>query len=361
MTRTSDRTTARITTPGLVIDLAQLERNIATMAAWTEGRVAIRPHAKAHKCVEIARRQCEAGAIGVTTATPSETLAMAEGGIGSILLANQVMTDDKLDVLAAAARQTDLIVAIDDLREAEAFSTALARANARATALIELDVGMGRGGVRSIDEAVALASGLTAVDRLDVRGVMGYEGHAVLEPDRSTRLHMVAEAMAYLGDAAEALRTVGVPVDIVSAGGTNTFDMTGLQPAVTEIQAGTYALMDLAYASYAVDFAPALGVVGTVIGRHGSRVILDCGTKSIGTTELAEPVPRDSALALVELHEEHALLDVVAGSGPGRGEQVELVASYCGGTAVLHSEYHIVDNGEVVDVWPIVGRSGVHT
>ena len=234
-------------TPALLIDAEQLERNVAAMAAWADGTVALRPHFKAHKCLEIARLQTAAGAIGITAATVWEARALARAGIGEILLANQVVTDDKLRVMAEAAAAVPVVVALDDGDAAAAFSRALAAAGAHARALVDVDVGMGRGGVRTVDEALALAGRIAELPRLELAGVMGYEGHVVLEPDRERRAALAGEAMALLGRHAEALRDAGHAIEIVSAGGTNTHDATGPHPAVTELQAGTYALMDTAY------------------------------------------------------------------------------------------------------------------
>ena len=174
---------ADVATPALLIDLAQLDRNISSMAQWAAGTVSLRPHAKAHKCVEIARRQRAAGALGVTTATVWEALAMARADVGEVLLSSQTVVPEKLAVLAAAARTGRVLVALDSPIAAERLSEALRAAGSTVGVLVEIDVGMGRGGARSIDEAAELARHIDGTDRLELRGVMGYEGHAVLERD----------------------------------------------------------------------------------------------------------------------------------------------------------------------------------
>jgi D-serine deaminase-like pyridoxal phosphate-dependent protein len=347
---------ADLATPAVLIDLDQLDQNISAMAAWAAGKVGLRPHAKAHKCVEIARRQRQAGALGVTTATVWETLAMARAGVGEVLLSSQTVVPEKLAVIAEAARTGRVLVAIDSLVAADRLNGALGAAGSSVGVLVEVDVGMGRGGVRSIDGAAELARHVVDTDHLELRGVMGYEGHAVLERDSDVRRDMAMAAASELAGAAAALRELGFEIDIVSAGGTNTYDATGPHPGVTEIQAGTYALMDTAYHPYAPRFSPALSVLGTVVARHDRRVILDCGTKVIGTLEFATPSPRSPDLRVHEIHEEHSLLDVIDGAGPAIGDRVELVAAYCGGTANLNDRYHVVVDGLVVDVWPIVAR-----
>lgn len=343
-------------TPTLLLDLAALRRNVDAMAEWARGVVDVRPHAKIHKCVEIALLQQAAGSIGSTTATVWEAAPLVRAGVREVLIANEVVGADKLALLAQLAGEGSLIVAVDDLQTVDLLSQAAAAAGTEVGVLVDIDVGMGRGGVRSEDEARAVAGRAAAAPGVAVRGVMGYEGHAVLERDRDRRRALVEEAMEKLLRHAELLRGDGHEIAIVSAGGTNTHDLTGPIEGVTELQAGTYVLMDTAYTFYAPRFEPALSVAGRVVSRHGGRVVLDCGSKTVGVPELEQPRPRTSALAFKALHEEHALLDVVEGSGPSLGDVVELVVGYCGGAVNSHDAYVVVEDGVAVDVWPIVGR-----
>lgn len=349
-------TLAGLPTPALLLDRDALTHNISTMAGWARGRVALRPHAKTHKCVEIALMQQEAGAIGATAATVWEVRGLARGGVREILLANELVDPAKADVLADAARSARVMAAVDDPRQVDLLADAAARAKVRLGVLVDVDVGMGRGGVRSTEEGLGLARRVAAQRVLELRGVMGYEGHAVLERDRSTRARLVAAAGARLSAHAENLRAAGLPVDIVSAGGTNTHDLTAIDPHVTELQVGTYAVMDLAYATYAGGFRPALHVLGTVVSRHGRRVVLDCGTKVLAPTDLADPLVNAPGLTLHELHEEHALLDVTAGPGPAHGDRLAISVPYAGGTVNLHDRYHVVQGDRVLETWDVLGR-----
>jgi D-serine deaminase-like pyridoxal phosphate-dependent protein len=151
----------------------------------------------------------------------------------------------------------------------------------------------------------------------------------------------------------QALRAEGHAIDIVSAGGTNTRDMTGADPIVTELQAGTYAVMDSAYAPLAPAFRPALTMLATVVSRQADTAVLDCGTKSI-SVELGTPVA--SAGKVRDVHEEHTLLDVEPDASPRLGERVELSVVYCGGTINLHDVYYVCEDSTVVDVWEIEAR-----
>jgi D-threonine aldolase len=349
------RARGELTTPALILDLEILRRNIAAMAEWTKTHAKIRPHTKVHKCAEIARLQVEAGAIGLTTATVWEAVAMARAGFDNILIANEVAGEEKLSLLAAAARETNFIVGVDHPDGAKALSAAVQRAGSRIGVLVDIDIGLRRCGVLNDEDALRVAQTVTSLPGLVLRGAMGYEGWVVMEPDRKVRAQKVAEAIGQLVARVERLEKAGFPIEIVSAGGTNTHDMTGAHRRVTELQAGSYALMDAAYAPLSPSFRPALTMLATVISRQETTAILDCGTKVVAV-DLALPLPLDSSLHVRELHEEHALLDVATDHPLRFGDRVELTIGYCGGTVNLHDVYHVVEQGRVVDVWPILAR-----
>lgn len=344
-----------LTTPALILDLDLLRKNIRTMAEWTRSHAKVRPHTKIHKCVEIARLQVAAGAVGLTTATVWEALVMARAGLDNILIANEVMGEEKLLRLAEAARETHIIVAVDSLVGAEALSRAAVAAGARIGALLDIDVGLRRGGVRTQPEACALATALARLPSIVFRGVMGYEGHVVEEPDRALRARQAAEAMERLIACVELLERAGFEIEIVSAGGTNTYDMTGANPRVTELQAGSYVFMDTTYGPITPAFKPALSVLGTVISRNERTAILDCGTKVLAM-DLGPPALMKPCAKIRAVHEEHTLLDVEDDSRLRVGEPVEMIVGYCGGTVNLNDVYYVVENDQVVDVWPILAR-----
>lgn len=344
-----------LTTPALILDLGLLRKNIATMAEWTRSHAQIRPHTKTHKCVEIARLQVASGAVGITVATVWEAVAMASAGLDNILIANEVMGEEKLRRVAETARETNILVAVDSVAGAEALARAAVTAGAKIGVLIELDVGMRRGGVRTQQAACTLATALSRLPGIVLRGIMGYEGHVVLEPDRGMRAKLAAEAMDRLIACVQALEGRGFEIEIVSAGGTNTYDMTGTNPRVTELQAGSYAFMDVAYAPFAPAFKPALRIMGTVVSRNEQTAVLDYGTKvmamDLGPPALVEPWARVRAV-----HEEHTLLDVDDEKRLLLGEPVEMIVGYCGGTVNLNDVYNVVEGDRVVEVWPILAR-----
>ena len=348
-----------LTTPALVLDLSILRRNIATMAEWTRTHAKIRPHAKAHKCPDIARLQVAAGAIGITVATVWEAVAMADAGLDNILIANEVMGGEKLKKLAETACETNILVAVDSMVGADALGRAALGAGVTIGVLIEVDVGMGRGGLRTPTEACSLATALSRLPGIVLRGVMGFEGHAVTEPDRAVRASMAAEAMERLIACVEILERAGFEIEIISAGGTNTYDMTGANARVTELQAGTYVFMDMAYAPLVPAFKPALSILGTVMSRNGQTAVLDFGTK-VMAMDLGRPALVDPCATIRAVHEEHTLLDVQDDTRLRVGETVEVIVGYCGGTVNLNDVYHVVQDDQVVDVWPILARGPGH-
>lgn len=344
---------AELPTPALVLDLDVMRENVATMAAWTRRHVAVRPHFKTHKCIEIAREQLDAGAIGITCATVWEARALVEAGIDEILIANEITAPAKVSLLVELARRSQVTVAVDDRDNASRLAAAATDAGAELGVLVEVDVGLHRGGVRSREAAIGLARHVSALSGLRMRGVMGYEGHVVTEPDRDVRRQRAGLAMDELAAYADALRGDGHAIEIVSAGGTNTYDMTGADARVTELQAGTYVVMDAAYAPLAPVFRPALTVVGTVVSRQGTTAVLDCGTKSLAV----DAAPPTSPIGSVrEVHEEHTLLDLGAGDPPSLGDVLALTVGYCGGTINLHEEYFVASGEEIVDVWSVCAR-----
>jgi D-serine deaminase-like pyridoxal phosphate-dependent protein len=217
--------------------------------------------------------------------------------------------------------------------------------------VIEADIGMHRCGTANPAETVELARRI-AHGPLRYRGVMGYEGHAVLVRDKETRERLAREALTILSEHVAALKAAGLAPEIVSAGGTGTYDIAGAWPEVTEVQAGSYVFMDGAYRMVRPDLGlPALTLLTTVIACHGDHAIADCGMKSL-TNEFGPPMVKDTALKVVHLSEEHG--GVAAGeSSLEPGSKIEIIPSHNDTTINLHSEYYVVRGDEVIARWPI--------
>ncbi len=346
-------------TPALVLDLAAAQRNIDRMATMLRPLPAgLRPHVKAHKSPDLALRQMAAGALGISAATIWEALVMADAGLTDIFLVNQIVDPDKIGVAARLARRTTFRVAIDESDNAQAWSAAAIAAGATIGIMLEVDTGMHRAGITSLEAAVELAREVVDLPGLRFDGLTGYEGHCSLTPDRHKRRTQQQAAMTTFVDVADAIVDAGVPVSILSAGGTATWAWTAAHPRIHEIQAGSYVLMDGEYASMAPDFEHALTTQATVISRAGSRVVLDAGGKSIGEGMQARIV--GSSLAPARFDEEHGIFDASGDSTFRVGDKVAVIPGYAPATVNLFDAYHVVEDDRVIDIWPIVPRGPGH-
>ncbi len=324
-------------TPALLVDDSVLTANLAAMARALPGD-RLRPHVKAHKCTGLARRQVGAGHSNFTCATISEMEAMARAGMGTdLLLANEVLDASRLTPLVeSGARVT---VAVDSPETVEAAGRA-----GVAEVLIDVNVGLPRCGCdpgsagRLADQARRRG--------LAVRGVMGYEGHAVGLEDRDERRRQVEQSMALLAAAA-----ADVGGAVISAGGTGSYD---LNEVATEIQAGSYALMDTAYAKLGLPFGQALTVLATVVSVNPAGwAVADCGLKALG---MDHGNPQVAGATVWFCSDEHITFSPDEGRPlPALGEQIEVVPAHVDPTVAYHARMHLVDPArtEVLEVWPV--------
>ena len=326
-----------LTTPALVLDEGALERNLSSMSSHRPG-ARLRPHVKAHKTTELARRQHVHGHRGFTLATVREVVGMAEAGLGDdLLLANEVLDMRRLgDVVQDGARVT---VAVDSEPVARA-----AAAGGVLEVLIDVNVGLPRCGVAP-DRAGALADLCRSLG-LDVRGVMGYEGHLMLLADPADRLRQTEQCMELL------LRAhADVGGDVVSGGGTGTWISNTW---VTELQAGSYALMDSAYGAIAdVPFEQALSVLTTVVSVNSAGwAVADAGLKAFGMDHGNPTVPGADVWFCSDEHTVFSMHDGVP--MPSVGERVLMVPAHVDPTCALHERMHLVDpHGVVLETWPV--------
>jgi D-serine deaminase-like pyridoxal phosphate-dependent protein len=336
-------------TPALCVDLDACERNLARMAAFFRGRpCGLRPHVKAHKTPALARLQADAGCAGFTCATVAEAEVMARHGFRDLLIANEIVDPAKLPALRRVADQADLTVAIDS-----PAGLALVR-DLPIGALVDVNIGLPRCGVAPAD-AVALGRAI-ADSRLRLRGVMGYEGHAMGMADRVQRTETARAAIATLLEVVAALRAAGLPVEVVSAGGTGTYDATGTIPGVTEVQAGSYALMDTAYARFGLPFEEALRCLTTVVSHHGRLAVLDAGLKTLAVDHGNPELPPDVAAEVLFLSDEHTTLAVGDRWHRRPGDRVWLRPSHVDPTVNLHDRLFAFRGDAVVDVWTVEAR-----
>jgi len=348
-------------TPILCIDLDRMDSNIRKMAGLCrEHAVHWRPHEKCHKTPAIALKQIEAGAIGVTCAKVSEAEVMAAGGIRDILIANMIVGPRKLERVAALTRWADPIIACDHFAQVEPLAQVCRARGVQVRVLIEVNVGLDRVGIRPGKDTLELAQAIDRLKGVKLAGIMGYEGHLLQVADPAEKEQKIRDNMALLVGCQEQIAKSGIGCDIVSAGGTGSYQYTVKCPGVTEVQAGGGIFMDPYYRDKCqvkdLDFA--LTVLATVVSRPTlERAILDAGRKTLNP-DVAMPVVAGNGDAEVKrLSAEHCELKLGPNSQDLKiGDKVELVVGYGDFTTVLHDEFYGFRNDRLEVVWPILGR-----
>lgn len=359
---------AEIPTPALMIDLDVFEKNLATMRDACQGSgCLLRPHAKAHKSPIIARKQLEYGAIGQCAAKLGEAEVLVGAGIRDVLITAPVVGWRKIERLLALHAVTPQIkVVVDSAINLKEISAAAAARGMRIKVLVEVNVGQNRTGVDTAEEAVDLAKLIASERGLEFAGLQGYGGnnqHIVSFDNRRTiELMSVGRVVA----ARRAIEHAGLRVDILTTGGTGTYNIDTEVPEVTEIQPGSYIFMDAQYSGIGGanserfdDFGTALSVYATVISRPSKgRAITDAGNKAL-STDAGPPLLKGLAGAryLPGGGDEHGVLAIEgADVALGVGDKVEFIPSHCDTTVNLFNVFYAVRSGIVEAIWPIEGR-----
>jgi D-serine deaminase-like pyridoxal phosphate-dependent protein len=347
-------------TPALVLDIDAAQRNIDHMASELKqmGAATIRPHYKTHKSPDLARRQLQAGAGGLSMATVWEAAILAAAGMDDLFVVNTVAHPAKLRVLAELARDHRVLVAVDEAANAAALSAAAVTAGSTLGIMLEVDTGMDRCGVDNAADGLAVARRVTELPGLRFEGITGYEGHCTMTPDHDLRHERQREAMTFFTGVAGQLEADGIPCPIRSAGGIATWNWTAAFPGVTEIQAGTYVVMDNFHARMAPGFEHSLTIQATVISRQSGKVIVDAGNKSVAAPADVTIVGHDHQV--FRFDEEHGIFDATGGSSLRVGDPVALVPGYSPSTVNWYDAYHVVQDDIVVDIWPIIPRGPGH-
>jgi D-serine deaminase-like pyridoxal phosphate-dependent protein len=345
----------QIKTPALVVDLDAMEGNLRDMANFFAGRPCkLRPHFKNHKTPMLALKQIRAGAIGMTCATMREAEILVEHGIASILIANEIGGQEKPERLAELSRHASVMVCVDNCHSIRDLAAAQRNRKSQIEVLVDVNTGLNRCGVEPGQAALDLAR-YALEHGLTVRGIMGYEGHLQAVPPSPERDEIVRQGSKAIVDSAKLLQSAGIPAPIRSTGGTGTYAVAGDYPGITEIQAGSYLLMDNIYVSRRASFQRSLTVLATVISTRGrEHAVLDCGVKAI-SGERGLPTLKDMPGArLAALHAEHAIVELDAQSPPlTPGEKVEIWVHYSDATVNLHSKMHGVRHGDLEEVFHI--------
>jgi D-serine deaminase-like pyridoxal phosphate-dependent protein len=346
---------AAIPTPFLLVDVAALRRNVARAVALADG-VSLRPHFKAHKCTRVLAEQVAGGGCrGVTCATAAEARVLAEAGFGTILVANEVVHPAALALLAAAARRVEVTACADAPVHVERLGAVAAEHGVELGVLLDVDVGQHRCGLPpGSPELIPLAARIARTPGLRLEGLMGYDGHAQHRPTPSDRAAAAQDTAAILAAERDRLAGAGYPSPVVSGGGTGTLQGSVAAGVLTEVQAGSYALMDVEYGAVAAPFERAVSCVATVISRHGGRAVADAGLKAL-SCEHGLPVAEDAGVQVVGMADEHATLAVSGAGGPAVGDAIALVPHHLDPTVNLHAALHARHPDGSIERWDVDG------
>ncbi|RYZ10463.1 MAG: DSD1 family PLP-dependent enzyme, partial [Alphaproteobacteria bacterium] len=350
-------------TPVLVVDLDLLDRNIATMATFAAERgIALRPHAKTHKSVNIAQRQIASGAVGVCCAKLGEAEAMADGGVGAILITSPVVSTPAIArLIALSARIPDLRVTIDNPDNVTSLAAAAQAAGKPLQLVVDIDPGIRRTGVPSPEAAVALAQRIAASPSLKFLGVQFYCGREQHIESYADRRSAIEERTDYLRTVIAALTDAGLPPSLITGGGTGTHRIDADLGVFNELQVGSYVFMDRQYNDCdiadggPIPYATSLQIDARVVSANTPGLAtLDAGFKAMATDggppAILSGAPVDSPFHF--MGDEHGLI----ASGDAHlaiGDIVTLAAPHCDPTVNLYDFYHVVAGDTLVDIWPI--------
>lgn len=366
-------TKATIPTPALIVDLDAFEANLQKMAKHAkQAKCSLRPHAKTHKCPEIARRQIAAGAIGICCATVPELEALAAAGIPGLVLTSPIVDPIKIArVVALASGGSKLMLSVGHVREAELLAEAADAAKVELDVLVDLDVGDKRTGCLPGEPAVELARLISRSKRLRIRGVQAYAGHASHTVGFEARERVSREAMGKAAETKVLFNNAGFDAKILSGGSTGTYNIDSAVEGVTELQVGSYVFMDVDYrriggkdgnAVYS-DFQPSLTILAAVVSAtHAGRVTIDAGTKAVDTTTANLPQAKHfPGLTYAKAGDEFGALTPSESGGklPALGERLELIVPHCDPSVNLYDRLYACRGEKVEAIWPVAARREV--
>ncbi len=357
-----------LSTPALVLDLDALEANLAAMTAWARSQgIALRPHAKTHKCAAIGRLQMAQGALGLCCAKLAEAEALAAAGLDRFLLTSPVVGARRIARLLKLAGQCrELMLVADEPGNLRELAAAGAAAGATLDILIDVDVGQERTGVRDADAALLLAGIIAETPALALKGVQGYAGHVQHIADFEERRRASAMSLGLLAAVRDRLEAAGHPCPIVSGGGTGTHALDPATGVLNELQVGSYIVSDVEYD--AVDltgdgsrrFRDGLFVYARVVSANRDGfVTIDAGSKVLSMDGPAPAVAfgAPEGTTYTCSGDEFGRLALPPGSAPLHpGDLVGLVVPHCDPTINFFDFYHCVRGDALVELWPIEAR-----
>jgi D-serine deaminase-like pyridoxal phosphate-dependent protein len=360
------KSVSELPTPALLIDLDIFERNLQTLATYMKGKKAFRPHGKAHKSPVIGKLQLASGATGLCAAKLGEADVLVRGGIKDVLITAEVVGRLKIQrLMELLALTPDVKAVVDNEQNAIDLSTAALASKRKLKVAIDVNVGQNRTGVGTPEEIVALAQVIGKQKGLELIGLQGYGGnnqHIVGFDNRKAR-EVASNERVVAGR--QALEKAGFAVQMVSVGGTGSYNIDADYPGVTEIQPGSYVFMDSHYNKIGgrdkpdfSEFGNSLSVLATVISRAVSgRAVVDAGVKALSTDESVPELLDMTGATYGGAGDEYGSLRL---QNPSRelkvGDQVQITPGHCDTTVNLYNVFFAVRKGIVEDVWPIEGR-----
>ncbi len=358
---------AKLQTPALVVDLDALEKNIAAMAAHAKAKgIALRPHAKTHKCAEIARRQVAAGAAGICVAKLGEAEALGDAGIDSILITSPIVSEGGIARLVALnARLRELMAVCDNADVAVRLAQAAKQSGKTLKILIDIDPGLGRTGIRPGDGAIALVEQIANSGALEYAGLQCYAGQVQHMESPNERRDASLTALKELGALRDCLSARGLAPKILSGGGTGTFDIDPDARVLTELQVGSYVFMDRQYNDVWTKpgarppFATSLFVQTTVISANRDGLATtDAGFKSFATDagppEIASGAPEGANYFF--FGDEQGGIFYISEKKLRPGDIIVCVVPHCDPTVNLYDRVHAVRAGKLEAIWPVEAR-----
>jgi D-serine deaminase-like pyridoxal phosphate-dependent protein len=345
--------TDALDTPQLLVDLDIVDANLKRLlAACKERKVALRVHFKSLKCAGLARYLAAAGAASFLCAKLCEAEVLVDAGLTDVFIANQIIGPVKLKRLAELARRAQVKVCVDDAANITAMGQTAQAAGATLGVLVEVDIGMNRCGVAPGEAALELARKIQATPGLRFTGLQGYDGHLQMLPDAAERRAKCLEGLERLVGTRRMIERAGIPVEVVTGGGTGTWEFVSGFEGMTEIQPGSFVLMDCAYHTVRPEFGCSLSILASVISRRPGQYVLDAGSKAISRDFGTPVIKGKTAERVLKLSEEHTRVETEA-DGIQVGDHREVIPAHCCATMNLHRNCVAVRKGRVEAVWPI--------
>lgn len=356
-----------LATPAMILDQAIFEQNVQHMAEHSKKTgLKIRPHVKVHKCVEVTKRQVALGAIGATCATVAECEYMMNNGVKSVFWTRQPAGVNNISRAAALAkRDSTYLQAVDDPLTVDLLEEACAAAGAKMNVAVDVFAGLTRHGIAPGAEAFELAKKIDSSKHLQLIGLMGYSGIASHTKGWESRKAQSLKDLAGLLETVAMCRKAGLPVKIVSGGSTGTYNIDAYVEGMTELQAGSYIFMDTIYRKVGnkegnpvyTDFGPALTVMTTVISRrHKNQGTIDAGNKAL--LKPTDEVKGRPSMIIENQGAEYGIVKWNDGPDVKLGDRLEIYPSNLDMSVNVYDRFYVARGENIVDVWPIMGRSG---